>query len=210
LSGSRSDNPGPPRLRQPPNRGALDRLRPEIQTLDWEAPLWRLQKDPGPAHRRYPGPRYRFDAPSGRYATVYANDSWLGVFGEVFVDRGRRIGRAERGLHLVRITTVRSLPLVDLRSNATLSAFDLDARISTGEDYETCQQWALALYEAYPEICGLRYAPRKAGEEFSNVALFAERCADALDYSSQGRLEELEDVVLAASREYKLHPAFLT
>jgi hypothetical protein len=177
--------------------------------LDWEAPLWRLQNDPGPAHKRYPSPLYRFDAPSGQYATVYANDSWLGVFGEVFVDRGRRIGRAERDLHLVRISPVRSLTLADLRSNRTLSALDLDARISTGEDYETCQHWALALYEAYPELCGLRYAPRKAGEEFSNVVLFAERCTGALNYSSQGRLEELEDVVLAASREYKLHPHFL-
>ncbi|MGH3086410.1 MAG: RES domain-containing protein [Rubrobacteraceae bacterium] len=119
------------------------------------------------------------------------------------------MGMEDRDLHLVRITAGRFLRLVDLRSNKTLSALGLDARVSTGENYVTCQKWARALHGAFPEIDGLRYAPRKAGEDFSNVVLFADRCADALVYSSRGCLEGLEEVVLAARDEYKLRPVFL-
>lgn len=204
-----SEASGPPRLGRPPGE-SLRRQWAELEVLEWRAPLWRIQKGAEPNYRIYENPRYRFDAPGGQYAAVYTNDSWLGVFGEVYVDRrGRRMGMGDRSLHLVRITAGRPLRIVDLRSNKTLSALGLDARISTGEDYEVCQTWALALHGAFPEIDGLRYAPRKAGEEFSNAVLFAGRCADALAYSSQGRLEELDEVVLAASDEYKLRPVFL-
>ncbi len=64
----------------------------------------------------------------------------MGTLGEVYVDRGRRLGRHEGKRQLIQITAASPLRLVDLRSDETLSALDLDARISTGEDYEACQQ----------------------------------------------------------------------
>jgi hypothetical protein len=185
------------------------RLGREISVVRWKGQLWRIQRSPEPDHKRYPSPRHRFDAAGGRYAAIYTNDDKVGTLGEVYVDRGRRLGRQEGKRHLVRITATSALRLVDLRSDETLSALDLDARISTGEDYEACQKWALALYEALPDIAGLRYAPRKAGEGCSNVVLFAERCAASLEYWAEGRLEELEDVVLAAVGRYRLRAAFL-
>jgi hypothetical protein len=54
---------------------------------------------------------------------------------------------ADAKRHLVRITPKRPLPLVDLKDDRTLSALDLDARISVGDDYEACRQWALAFYD---------------------------------------------------------------
>lgn len=133
------------------------------------------------------------------------------MFGEVYADRrGRRLDTADGEYRLARLSSQRPLALLDLRSNATLSALDLDARISTGEDYEACQQWALAIHDAATAIDGLRYAPRKAGERFSNVALFPERCAETLTCEDRGTLKDMEEVLLAAREEYRLNVAFLS
>ncbi|MGH3086411.1 MAG: hypothetical protein ACRDSJ_03720 [Rubrobacteraceae bacterium] len=78
---------GPPRLRRPVGEEELRRLRAEVEVLQWRTPLWRIQKGEAPNYRTYENPRYRFDAPGGQYAVAYTNDSWLGVFGEVCVDR---------------------------------------------------------------------------------------------------------------------------
>jgi hypothetical protein len=114
--------------------------------LEWEAPLFRIQDSGVLGYRAYPEPLHRFDAPAGEYAVVYANDSEVGVFAEVYVDRGRRLGMEDARRHLVRILPGRPLRLVDLRADDTLAAVDLDARISVGDDYEACQEWALAFY----------------------------------------------------------------
>lgn len=161
-------------------------------------------------YRTYPTPRYRFDAPAGEYPTIYTNDSRVGVFAEVYVDRGRRLGSEDAGRRLVEIEPERPLPVVDLLSDNILTALDLDERISTGEDYERCQQWALALYETLPELCGIRYGARCAGRATANLALFADRCASNVALKDHGRLEDLPEVVLAATDRYKLRAAFLT
>ncbi len=41
---------------------------------------------------------------------------------------------------------------MDLTNDRTLSALDLDARISVGDDYESCRLWALAFHEGWPEV----------------------------------------------------------
>lgn len=194
----------PPRLARP-LRGPL----PEIEFLAWEAPLFRVQDADSLAYRRYPGPRHRFDAPGGQYASVYANDSSIGVFAEVYVDASRRLGAEDKNRHLVELAPQSSLPVVDLLSEDTLRDLKLDERISTGEDYERCQQWALKLHEQWPEVCGLRYGARCAGRNTANVALFAERCADYLQVRSLGRLGELEETVLEAADRYGLTASFL-
>jgi hypothetical protein len=177
--------------------------------LEWEAPLFRIQDSAVLSHRAYPGPRYRFDAPAGEYAVIYANDSEVGVFAEVYVDRGRRLGMEDARRHLVRIMPERPLRLVDLCADRTLASLDLDARISIGDDYEACQEWALAFYERWFEVSGICYAARNAGLMTRNVALFTDRCAPALTLSSLGHLEDLEQIVLSATDRYRLRASFL-
>lgn len=194
----------PPRLARPP-QGQL----PEVAFLAWEEPLFRIQDSETLAYKRYPGPKHRFDAPAGEYATVYANDSRIGVFAEVYVDAGRRLGQEDEGRHLVEFAPRVSLPVIDLLSEDTLREFKLDERISTGEDYERCQQWALKLHDQCPEVRGIRYGARCAGRSTANVALFAERCADSLQVHSLGHLGALEETVLEAADRYGLTVPFL-
>ncbi len=196
----------PPRLARPPQG-----LLPEITFLPWESPLFRIQNADTLVYKRYPGPRYRFDAPEGQYSSVYANDSRIGVFAEVYVDAGRRLGVEDANRHLVEMEIVPEspLPVIDLLSEGTLRDLGLDERISTGEDYERCQEWALKLHDHWPEVCGIRYGARCAGRSTANMALFAERCADSLQVRSLGRLGELEEIVLEAADRYRLRASFL-
>lgn len=194
----------PPRL-QPPPRGPL----PSVELHESREPLFRIQDTAQLIYRTYPEPRYRFDAPGGRYPILYTNDSKVGVFAEVYVDRARRLGTEDAGRRLVEITPRSALALIDLTSDETLGAFELDERISTGDDYERCQQWALHLYRAMPNLQGIRYGARCAGRRCANVALFADRCAALLDVRDLGRLADLEEVVLRAADRYNLSVAFL-
>lgn len=82
---------------------------------------------------------------------------------------------ADAQRHMVRITPERPLLLVDLKDDRTLSALDLDARISVGDDYEACRQWSLAFNDEWPEMCGIAYAARWGCVRTTNVALFVER-----------------------------------
>lgn len=194
----------PPRLGRPP-QGPL----PEVTFLPWDGALFRIQNAETLVYKRYPGPRHRFDAPAGQYATIYANDSRIGVFAEVYVDAGRRLGAEDENRHLVEIVPQSPLPVIDLLSEDTLRDLKLDERISTGEDYERCQEWALKLYDEWPEVYGIRYGARCAGRSTANVALFAERCADSFEVRSLGRLGNLEETVLEAADRYGLRASFL-
>jgi hypothetical protein len=198
----------PEPLRRPPEpRGGL----PTVTFHEWTDPVYRIQDDDRISSRRYPRPRYRFDAPSGEYAVLYANDTKVATFNESYAEKRRRIPMADARRHLVRITPKTPLPLVDLRDDRTLSALNLDARISVGDDYEACRRWALAFHEEWPEVRGIAYAARWGGVRTTNVALFVERCREGLVVDSLGRLRDaaLEDLVLEAADRYRLRVAFL-
>lgn len=184
---------------------------PVLEFHGWNDPVYRIQDDDPISYRRYPRPRYRFDAPGGEYAVLYANDTKVATFNESYAEKRRRIPKADAERHLVRITPKGPLPLVDLIDDRTLSALDLDARISVGDDYEACRQWALAFHEEWSKVCGIAYAARWGGVRTTNVALFVERCREDLILDSLGRLGEpaLEDLVLEAVDRYKLRAAFL-
>jgi len=198
----------PAPLRQPSDLGED---LPTVEFHEWTDPVYRIQDDGQISSRTYPKPRYRFDAPHGEYAVLYANDTRVATFNESYAEKRRRIPQADADRHLVRITPRSPLPLVDLRDDRTLSALDLDARISVGDDYEACRQWALAFHEEWPEACGIAYAARWAGVRTTNVAVFVERCREDLMLDSLGRLGDpaLEDLVLEAVDRYKLRAAFL-
>lgn len=116
----------PPRLRPPPN-GPL----PGVRLLAWDGALYRIQDAAALDYRTYPSARYRFDAPVGQYPILYTNDSEVGVFAEVYTDRGRRLGSEDADRHLVKLVPTSPLPLVDLLSDGTLKNFELDERVST-------------------------------------------------------------------------------
>ena len=191
---------GPPRLTQPAA------TLPPITPLLWTADLWRIQDGPEIVARTYPQPRYRFDAPDGEYAVLYACASQLGTLAEVYGDRARRLGESEGGRYLVRLVPRAPIPLVDLLDVRLLASLGLDERISVGDDYATCQAWALALWQEMPEIMGIRFRARKAGSTVANIALFLDRCGDQLivPLNDARRLEELEAVVLEAADIYNL------
>ena len=184
---------------------------PAVALRGWEDPVYRIQDEALISSRRHPKPRYRFDAPGGEYAVLYANDTKTATFNETYAEKRRRIPRVDAERHLVRIMPKRSLPLVDLTDDRTLSVLRLDARISVGDDYEACHQWALAFYEAWAEACGMAYAARWGGVRTTNVALFVERCSEDIAVDSLGLLGDpvLEALVLEAVDQYKLTATFL-
>jgi hypothetical protein len=120
------------------------------------------------------------------------------------VERGRRLEPDEGRRYLLRLTPRVPLQLLDLHDIRILTALDLDERNSVGDDYPTCQAWALAFYEQYQNIDGIRYRARKAGAVIANVMLYADRCRDDLDVVSAFRLDESEEVVLRAADRYRL------
>lgn len=181
---------------------------PVVEFREWADPVYRIQNDDLISSRTYPRPRYRFDAPDGEYAVLYANDTKVATFNESYAEKRRRIPEADAKRHLVRITPKRPLPLVDLRDDRTLTALDLDARISVGDDYEACRRWALAFHEKWKEVCGIAYAARWGGVRTTNVALYVERCHEDLTLASLGR-PALEGLVLEAVDRYRLRAAFL-
>lgn len=199
----------PPKpLRRPPKQR---KELPAVALRGWTDPVYRIQDGDLISSRRYPKPHYRFDAPGGEYAVLYANDTKTATFNETYAEKRRRIPRADAERHLVKITPKRPLPLVDLTDDRTLSVLGLDARISVGDDYEACHQWALAFQEAWQEACGIAYAARWGGVRTTNLALFVERCSEDIAVGSLGLLGDpaLEELVLEAVDQYKLTAAFL-
>ena len=184
---------------------------PALEFLYWTAPLYRIQEDKNLGYGRYPKPRYRFDAPAGEYAILYANDDKVAAFNECYAEKRRRLEKEHEDWHLVMISPERELPVVNLKDDRTLSTLGLDARISVGDNYEACQAWGLAFHDSWPEACGITYAARWGGVETMNVALFPERCDNAFTVQSLGKLRDpqLEGLVLEAADRYNLTVAFL-
>jgi hypothetical protein len=172
--------------------------------LAWTDRLWRIADQDSLSFRTYPSPRYRFDAPGGEFPALYTCALDLGVFAEAYVERGRRLGKNEARRHLLELRPRQPLALIDLHSDHVLAAFNLDERISIGDDYVTCQAWALAIYQQYPDVSGIRYRARKAGALVANVLLYADRAVGSLEIASAPRLDEIEEVVLRAADRYRL------
>ena len=170
------------------------------------AELWRIQNGTEFVARIYTEPRYRFDAPHGEYPVLYACASQIGTFAEVYGDRARRLGEHEGSRYLVQLVPRAPLSLIDLSDIRLLASLGLDERISVGDDYAACQAWALALWQRFPDIAGIRYRARKAGTTVANVALFLDRCVEQLvsPPDEAHMLEELEAVVLNAADVYHL------
>lgn len=95
---------GSDRLPDPP-----ERLPAPFELAEEEISAWRLHWEEDPLEARlYPTGRYRFDAPSDEYASLYCNADRLGVFGEVYGDV-RVIEASQRERRLSRIISRENL-----------------------------------------------------------------------------------------------------
>jgi len=186
------------RLPEPP-----EWLPETFDLVEGEISCWRLHWERDPlAARRYPAGRYRFDAPSGEYATLYCNADRLAVFAEVYGDV-RVMEASQQKRRLSHIVSRESLRLVPLEDPGVQKRLGLDGRIGMSKQYPTTQAWALALHGWFPEADGIRYLSRHAGEN-RNYCLFPERCAGKLRVEEHGEVSKLREITLLAADRYHL------
>lgn len=198
------DNTEYDRLPLPPSERPMNASEDKVLVQD-SLDSWRLHKT-GESPLRVPFYSYgrgRFDAPAGEYRHSYTNQDRLGVFAEYYGD-DRRINPEEgKERALWRVESIEPLPFVALDTAQVQNRFNLDARICTAKQYQTTQQWALALFYWYPGACGIRYIARHASPHLS-YCLFIDRCSERLRVKYEGQLENLKNTVRLASRLYNL------
>jgi hypothetical protein len=186
------------RLPEPP-----ERLPAPLDLTEEEVSAWRLHRAENPLHvRSYPTGRFRFDAPSGEYRSLYCNADCLAAFAEVYGDV-RVIDADQRSRRLSCILSWEKLLLVPLDDPAMQKRLGLDGRIGMSRQYRTTQQWALSLFRRFPEAHGIRYLSRHAGVH-RNYCLFVDRCASKLRSEEHGTISSQRDLVLLAADTYHL------
>jgi len=186
------------RLPEPP-----ERLTAPLDLTEEEVLAWRLHRDEDPLHvSSCPAGRFRFDAPSGEYRSLYCNADRLAAFAEVYGDV-RVIDTDQKDRRLSRIVSREKLLLVPLDDPATQKRLGLDGRIGMSRQYPTKQRWALSFFHWIPQAHGIRYLSRHAGEH-RNHCLFLDRCAGKLRYEEHGSISSLRDLVLLAADNYHL------
>jgi hypothetical protein len=155
------------RLVPPPPVATLRGIAPEIHTLPAGAVIWRVYFRAGAHPRRWTGFRSfgpmgaRFDhhpPPRRRHrarSILYASDSGPTSLAEVFQDT-RVIDRFADTPALAAFRIVRDLQLLDL-TGAWPTRVDASMAINSGaRGIARC--WSRAVYAAYPQVEGLRYA----------------------------------------------------
>jgi len=170
-------------------------------------PLWRLHHEIDPrTPRHHSTGRFRFDAPAGQFPVTYGSEDEYGCFGEVYGDR-RSIPPADSARLLSCLSATSPLRLIELDDGELLKALhpQLDGRISSDIHYAITQAWSLALHEWYPQAHGIRYVARHA-TPYLNHCLFLERCKGLLDVKTEGKLQDLHDLVTRACDAYALAP----
>lgn len=186
------------RLPEPP-----EHLPASLDLTEEEISAWRLHWEENSLYvRSYPTGRFRFDAPSGEYRSMYCNADCLAAFAEVYGD-ARVIDADQRSRRLSRIFSRETLLLVPLDDPATQKRLGLDGRIGMSRQYPISQRWALSLFRWFPEAHGIRYLSRHAGKH-RNYCLFVDRCASKLRYVEHGSISSLRDLVLLAADNYHL------
>jgi hypothetical protein len=139
---------------------------PPVVEVPVDAVLWRVHARSRDALWFGPGlgtpPRSRFDAPGGEYGVCYFGES-LGVAIIETLVRGSRVPLIPRPELEVRSAT-RFVPTGPLRvlqlEGEGLPAFGLSAHQVTGPDYAECQDLALRVWRAHPDLAGIQYRSR--------------------------------------------------
>lgn len=186
------------RLPEPP-----ERLPAPLDLTEEEISAWRLHWEENPLDTRsYPTGRFRFDAPSSEYRSLYCNANRLAAFAEVYGDV-RLIDTDQRSRRLSCIISREKLLLIPLDDPATQKRLGLDGRIGMSRQYLTTQRWALSIFRWFPDAHGIRYLSRHAGEH-RNYCLFVDRCAGMLRSEEHGTISSQRDLVLLAADTYHL------
>ncbi|ORA71528.1 hypothetical protein BST26_08190 [Mycolicibacterium insubricum] len=147
----------------------------------------------------FPEPRYRFDPATGAFRTRYAGRLPTGAFRERYRATGLVIPADHAADHLVRLTTVRPLRVLDLRTERNLDLLDVDDQISTGQHpdvWRTCQQLADATRRWWPDLDGIVYRSRTTPESSLNVAFFGSEAFTGTSWRLADRPDVLAGLVL--------------
>ncbi|MGH3743608.1 MAG: RES family NAD+ phosphorylase [Mycobacteriales bacterium] len=174
---------------------SLPRKRPDgLRLASINAVWWRLDARP-PSSWTWDGfarPRNRFDAPGVRVR--YAARTERGAFREHFADDHREISAWHASVSVVRLAS--RIRVLDLRSEPTLDALELDAEISTGRDervFRTCWMLSERLQEWYgPRLHGIVYTSRTTPQTSANLAFFRQA---PLTVTAIGRLDTRESML---------------
>jgi RES domain len=155
-----------------------------VSTLAANTKLWRIHRADygplwfGPANGQ--PPQNRFDAPAGEFRVCYLGQELEGAFVETLMR-----GRANRLISLAElkeraasaVPLTRELRLARVHSDG-LVHLALPASVPHAEEYETCHDLALALWQHPCPVDGVEYRSRWDDSQLC-VALF-DRAADAL------------------------------
>lgn len=130
-----------------------------------DGPLWFGPKPGSP-------PVYRFDAPAGEYRALYAAKALTGAFVETVLRSNRRIIAPDfiNRRQWTHLKVGRSLRLAKIMDEG-LRWHGVDAGICSVDTYEESRRFALALYDAFPELDGIAYRARHNNAEIC-FALF--------------------------------------
>jgi hypothetical protein len=168
--------------------------------------IWLLHWEPDPTiERRYRAGKHRFDAPAGEFGVTCVNDDRLAVFAEAYGHGSRVLAKSEADRLRSRLWSTRALRLLRMDDMAVAAAFGLDNRISTEKPYERTQAWSLAWHTWYPELDGVWFHGRKSAPH-RNLCLYLDRCADGLEFRTDGTLATLRTDGLRACLRYRITP----
>ena len=122
-----------------------------------------------------------------------------GVARERYLDTGRFIPGDHRLHRLIRLTTQRSVSVLDMRSEATLEALGLDDRINTSHDpavWDACHHLVDAARSWWSDLDGIMYRSRTTPASSANVAFFSLDGFHATSRALHRCTTELDDLVL--------------
>ena len=158
------------KLPEPPNAAAMRGIPPDVKTLPAGTRLYRIYFRGGnhPAgwdrFRSFgPLPNARFDhhpePPGIQVRAILYAAVWEGAVAtcvaEAFQET-RLVDTRLRDPQLAAFSLAEEVPLLSLRDTWPTKA-GASANINSGPR-PRCQRWSRAIYEAYPDVCGLLYA----------------------------------------------------
>lgn len=162
---------------------------------------WRIDaSEPGGwSWAGFADPRQRFDPASGAFRVRYAGHSLQGAARERYRDTGLFVPADHAAHYVVRITAVRDLRVLDVRTEANLDVLRIDDRISTGqhpEVWDTCQRLADAVRDWWDDLDGIVYRSRTTPATSSNLAFFSSEPLGFAAWTLADRPDVLSDLAL--------------
>jgi hypothetical protein len=186
----------------------LPSRRLTLRSLGAGTELWRvhdLQRGAiwfGPGEGRPPA--HRFDAPGGEFRVCYVGLSPEASFAETFLrNPGRRLLDVSllATRSLTSLTVTRRLRVARLHG-PEMARLGATAEVAHGSRYDLSRRWSLALWSHPQRPDGILYTSRHDDVE-PCLALFGDRCADALEEGERQPLLRAK-ILPALLRRYRL------